>query len=154
MPTSAKTVPKRHAKGSSSEIAELRRELSKEKLARQAAEREAALLKARVTELEERLEQVLNAHRKMEDFLRTEIRKHEKDKADLREQLESANKQLAWFRKTYFDRTSEKDVPEPEEQQPEVESDEHDETVDRPKRGQKKGSKGHGGGDLSELPSQ
>lgn len=133
---------------------ELRHQLANEKMAREAAERACAELMEKVALLTERVETVLKAQRNMEDFLQTKVRKLEKDVADRDSKLDEANKQLAWFRKTYFDRSSEKNSAKPEDNDSVEENDVEEESLGRSKRGQQPGRKGHGRGDLSALPSQ
>jgi transposase len=83
-------------------------------------------------------------------------REKEKANATLLLELDSANKQLAWFRKQYFGQKTEANLPLDTE---------HDDGDDEPedpieqaepkrKRGQQKGAKGHGRGDRSNLPEE
>lgn len=83
-----------------------------EELQRMAKELAAWEIKGKLQEL--RIKQLekenasYRAQRDREDgFLQTKIRKLELDIAELREKLEAANKQLAWFRKSEFHKTSE-----------------------------------------------
>jgi transposase len=151
MVSSLNTARKRYSSESSSALAKLRSELAQEKWHRQAAEKECEKLRADVARLEERVEQLLQSQQKMENFLQQQIRKLEKDVADRDEKLVFANKQLAWFRKTYFIGTSEKHVPEPEE---EPSTDEKDGPAKPSGAKQKNQKKDHRRADLSDLPSQ
>lgn len=153
MPTRPDRLAKRHARGSTSEIQQLRAELSREKLAREAVERENAELRAKVASLEDRIEELIASQRRMEDFLQGHIRRLEKDVADRDEKLDNANKQLQWFRKRTFDSTTEQAPLAEEEQSEPVE----EAAVLKPgkarKRGQQPGSKGHGRSDYSGIPT-
>ena len=142
MPIRQPPQTKRHTTGSAAEILKLRKELHEERLARLKAEAEIqelrkelraerlALKKAekRCNELEQRVEQLLRrvddlskqneillrGQRQTDAFLQNKIRQLEKDVADRDEKLDLANKQLEWFRKHTFDKRSEKDIPEEE----------------------------------------
>ena len=138
-----RTLPKRHAKASPDEIAALRKELSKERLAREAVERENAVLRAQVRKLTEQVESLLKRQSKTEEFLQTKIRKLEKDVADRDTKLTKQEKQLKWFRKKVFGKTTETDIPKKEERA---------KSKTKRSRGQQRGSDGHGRTDRDEVP--
>lgn len=82
-----------------------------------------------------------------------ELRTSKKEHAELQTELEQLRKQLTWFQKQYFGSTTETNLP--------LNVDHDDECVesaqapgeDKPrKRGQQRGSKGHGRTDRSHLP--
>ncbi len=157
MRSSEKQLPKRHARNTQTEAEELRKELRKEKLAREGLERENARLSEKVDRLEARVEALLRAMARRDDFYQKQIRKLEKDVADRDAQLDSANKQLAWFRKIFFDQKSEQhpnlDEGDATQGNEEPESEESKTETEKRKRGQQKGSKGHGRSDVSQLPT-
>lgn len=129
------------------ELQQLRTELGESK------QREARL-EAKVEELEKENARLRQAQWKSEEFLRGQIRKLENDVAQRDRKLDKANKQLAWFRKTFFDRTSEAGQPSDEAEQAEGEAPPKEKKAPskRP-RGQQKGSKGHGPQDRSDVPA-
>jgi transposase len=147
-----KQLPKRHSRSIPTETEELRKELRKERLARERLERENERLHEKIDRLEARVEELLRALANRDDFYQKEIRKLQKDVADRDEKLESANKQLAWFRKTYFDVKTEEHPDLQDEESPE-ETQEPAQPKEKRKRGQQKGSKGHGRSDVSQLSS-
>ena len=157
MPTRRNHQLQRHSRASTSEVESLRTELRSEKLAREGLQRENTQLRGDIDRLTERVEQLLQAQRQTEEYLQKQIRKLEKEVADRDEKLESANKQLAWFQKNYFDRKLEEvpaeEDPETEEvNEPAPEVDDGGTNVH--KRGQRPGSKGHGRTDRSEIPQE
>jgi transposase len=90
-------------------------------------------------------------------------REKEKQNAELLAALESANKQLSWFRKQYFGHKTESNPFDTEhdggEEEEEEEDDDGDDENEKPteppikrKRGQQAGSKGHGRTDTSGIP--
>jgi len=137
------------------EVQQLRKELRVERLARKNAEKRCDELEQkverllrRVDDLSKQNEILLRGQRQTDAFLQNKIRQLEKDVADRDEKLDLANKQLEWFRKHTFDKRSEKDIPEEENEE---ESDgtsegEPDQSApsEKRKRGQQAGSKGHG----------
>lgn len=153
MPTRPNQHLQRHSRASASEVETLRAELRAEKLAREAVERENRELRAEVARLNQKLEDVLQAQRRMEDFFQKQIRKLEKEVADRDEKLESANKQIAWFQKTYFDRKTEQ-APVETEQAECAEAEVIESQPVTPGRGQQPGSRGHGRTDRSELQQE
>lgn len=69
--------------------------------------------------------------------------------------LESANKQLAWYRKQYFGKKTESEIAlDVDHDGDDDEQDESLETEVKRKRGQQLGSKGHGRTDRSTLPEE
>ena len=131
-----------------SELQEVRKALEK-------SERRAERLERRVEELEEENKKLRKKRWDTEQFLQEKIRKLEKDVADRDRKLEKANKQLAWFRKTFFDEKSEKLEPEKVDEAATKEEKPSKETHDQPSqrnRGQQPGSKGHGRTDKGNIP--
>lgn len=149
MPTRFKSPTVRHSRCKSSRcddtIEELREELRKERAARIA--------------LEERVEKLLCTLAIRDELHQKEIWKLEKDITERDEKLETANKQLAWFRKKMFGRSSETSLPPDNETEDEDspeggESSHSAEESGKRNRGQQKGSKGHGRTNLTGLPEQ
>lgn len=147
MLTREKQPTKRHSAKAPKEVENLRNELRLEKLARQALER--------------RVEELLQVMRNRDAFYQSEIQKLKKDVADRDEKLESANKQLEWFRKTFFDKKSEEHPDLTDEEDPnvspanaELKADDFSNEQGTRKRGQQKGSKGHGRTDVSQLQTE
>jgi transposase len=140
-----RTALKRHAKASPTEITKLRGELAVEKLARQAAERRCSELEERVRLLTEKVDQLLKGQSQTEEFLQKKIRKLEKDVADRDKKLRQQARQLAWFRKKVFGSTSEKADSDKK-------SAKNGKTKGARKRGQQRGSDGHGRTDRTGVP--
>ena len=86
-----------------------------------------------------------------EQILRKEIHKLELEVSSLTDKLEDANKQLAWFRKKTFDKTSEKAGAVPGATKSDSEPSETGATA---AKGQPRGSKGHGRSDRSEVETK
>lgn len=80
-----------------------------------------------------------------EDILHAEIRKRDTEIVALNLKLETANKQLEWFRNNKFGSRSEKSKPE---------TDTNQEPKTKSPRGQKSGSKGHGRNQNIETKSE
>lgn len=128
-------------------IEDLWKEVKSLRSSLQAAEQRAARLEMRVEGLEAENAALRSGKSETEDFLQTRIRKLEKTVIVRDAKIEDLNKQLAWFRKKYFDSSSEKDAgKDPLE-------DVDDETLSpiiqgsktkAKSRGQQPGSKGHG----------
>jgi transposase len=153
MPTRKKPQIKRHSKGSSKEVLELRKELRAERLAREKAERRCLELEQRVDRLLRRVDELekqnailLSGQRQTERFLQDKIRQLEKDVADRDEKLDEANKQLEWFRKQQFAQKSEKEIADKDEANSEGNGTDQESLEDKSKRkrGQQPGAKGHG----------
>lgn len=117
-----------------------------------AFERKALRLEARLQQVEAENRSLRSKRSADEDILRKEIQKRDVEIASLREQLEEANNQLSWFRKQKFGKTSEKDSAK--------QADSNSNSVDsdseelKPKKGQQKGSNGHGRSDRSEVETR
>jgi len=141
-------------------IEDLWQELQQVRAALEASERRAERLERRVAELEEENSRLRKARSSTEEYLQGHIRKLEKDVADRDAKLERANKELAWFRKTFFGQSSEKRKPggadeatsEAGEQKTEAEEPTEPAEQGKRKRGQQPGSKGHGRTDRSNVP--
>lgn len=94
-----------------------------------------------------------------EELLREEVRKKQLIVVELTEKLECAEKQLEWFRRQKFNKTSEKDGPKPDDpnQQAKEPGTGNVQNISEPpipqkrNRGQQPGSEGHGRSDRSEL---
>ncbi len=143
MPGRQRTLPKRHAKASPNEISALRKELRVEKLAREAVERENAVLREQLRKLTEKVESLLKRQSKTEEYLQTKIRKLEKDVADRDTKLKKQEKQIKWFRKKVFGSTTETGVLKPELSP---------KSKTKRNRGQQPGSAGHGRTNRDEVP--
>ncbi len=118
-----------------------------------ASERRAQRLEWRILELEAENKMLREQRSGTEEVLRKEIQKLELKVAELTGKLESANKQLAWFRKRDFERKSEKEGAGSKPAEP-AESDNDsgaEESAKGKKKGQPQGSKGHGRSDRSEV---
>jgi flagellar biosynthesis chaperone FliJ len=140
-------------------IEDLWQELQQVRAALEESERRCERLERRVKELEEESSSLRKSRWATEEFLQGQIRKLEKDVADRDRKLEKADKQLAWFRKTLFDKKSEKGMVAEEEAATEPESQDGGQVDVSPepppgkrKRGQQPGSKGHGRTDRSSVP--
>lgn len=153
MPTLRKPQTKRHSKGTSDEVLELRKELRAERLAREKAEKRCLELEQRIDRLLRRVDDLerqnailLGGQRQTERFLQDKIRQLEKDVADRDEKLDEANKQLEWFRKQQFAQKSEKEIANKDEENSEESGADQDNSEDKGKRkrGQQPGAKGHG----------
>jgi hypothetical protein len=86
-----------------------------------------------------------------------ELRTKKVENTELLEQLERANKQLAWFKKQYFGQKTEANLPlnvDHDDVADDDSGEEKNSQVDAQprKRGQQPGSKGHGRTDRSNLP--
>lgn len=156
MPTRRDPLTKRpHARRGLTEVEQLREELRTEKLARELVERDNLELRAQIRALNARIDLILRAQRSSEDYLQRQIRQLEKNVADRDEKLESAQKQIAWFQKTYFGASSEANSAAASQEEVEP-LEAHEETQDAPanrKRGQQPGAKGHGRSDRSTIPT-
>jgi transposase len=112
-------------------------------------------LREQIAGLDEKIEKLVTGMRAQEKMFNHTVQKLEKDKADLQEKLDDANKSLSWFRRTYFGQKGEKldpeAVSEEEETGTERKAEEAKESASRPK-GQQRGSKGHGPTDRSGVP--
>jgi transposase len=102
-----------------------------------------------------KIEQEHSRLRKHYHTILQQSKETEKAHAELLLALESANKQLAWFRKQFFGEKTETDLPL------DVEHDSDNEDQEEPvptepkrKRGQQLGAKGHGRTDRSALPEE
>lgn len=124
-------------------------ELQQVRAALEESERRAERSELRIRELEEENERVRNGRRQTEDFLQATIRKLEKDVSDRDKKIERLNKQLEWFRRQKFGRTTEKTRPEATEAQA---TDVEELEKSGRKKGQQRGSKGHGRTDRSGVP--
>ncbi len=139
-------------------IEDIWQELQTVRGALEKSERRADRLERRVKELEAENKVLRRKRSDTEELLHNEIRKLEKNVADRDRQLEKANKQLAWFRQTFFDEKTEKLEPQPENEKPESEKPEPekppkpDESTSKRNRGQQPGSKGHGRTDRGNVP--
>lgn len=160
MKTRERQPAKRHSAIGPNEVAMLRKDLRQERLAREAVERENGLLREKIDHLEAKVEKLLRTMQQRDDFLQNEIRKLQKDVLDRDEKLETANKQLAWFRKTFFDKKSE-EHPDLDDANLDAESEVSESDVSpqetktgKRKRGQQRGSKGHGRTDVSQLQTE
>jgi transposase len=146
----------------------LRRELRKERAAREQAESKVKTLEWRLEALEREVEVLRKGRRETEDLLQKEIRRLEKEVRARDEKLAEANKQIDWFKREYF--TSNKEtVNPPSDKKGDVQevpdsATTAGDTADRaqqngseqkPKRnrGQQPGSKGHPRSDRSGLDS-
>lgn len=118
------------------------------------AERKAERLEQRVEGLEEENKKLRKRRWATEEMLQGKIRKLEKDVADRDRKLEKANKQLAWFRKTFFGESTEK--LEPEQETSDAENGKPNAVPEKMSgqrsRGQQPGSKGHGRTDRGNVP--
>jgi transposase len=112
-------------------------------------------LRGKIAELDGKIEKLMAGMRAQEKMFGRTVQKLEKEKADLEERLDDANKTLSWFRKTYFGEKSEKLDPESAANEEQPDTEQPVETSagksGRPK-GQQKGSKGHGPTDRSGIP--
>jgi transposase len=115
-----------------------------------ASEKRAAKLEIRVQELEQENEKLRNGRRSTEDYLQKTIRKLEKDVRDRDKKIEKQAKQLAWFRKQKFGKTTEKNQSEATEAQA-ADVTGPDQSGKR-KRGQQPDNKGPGRTDRSGVP--
>jgi transposase len=138
------TPSKRHGQASPSEVAQLREELRKERLAREAAERRCAELEAKVEELTRRVEQLLKGQNATQEMLQKKIRKLEKDVTERDKKIERQEKTLAWFRKKVYGSTTEKKGAGPAKRKKSK--------TGINNRGQKPGADGHGRTDRSGVP--
>jgi len=129
-------------------IEDLWNELQQVRAALEASEQRAAALEKRAQELEEENYRLRKARQSTEDFLQKKIRKLEKDVADRDEKIKKQEKQLSWLRKQKFGSTTEKQRPAQAEAQA---SDLQDQEPGK-KRGQQRGSDGHGRTDRTALP--
>lgn len=141
-------------------ISSLRRELSKEKKVRQTAELRIKRLEFRLEDAEKENASYRLQKSQTEGLLEQEIRTLKKEIRDLNLALDSANQQLAWFRKRYFGSQSEKTKPE-KSIDSEVNNlddssavEKKPETVSKKPRGQQAGKSGHGRSDRSTLPEK
>jgi transposase len=137
-------------------IEDLWAELQQVRSALEVAERKVGKLEIRVKELEEENRILRKKRSKTEEYLQGQIRKLEKNVAERDEQLEKANKQLAWFRKHVFDKRSEKAGLDgaSDEKPAENTADKQEQKTneEKKKRGQQPGSDGHGRTDRSGIP--
>lgn len=136
-------------------IEDLWQELQNVRGALEKAERKAERLERRVEELEEENKRLRSKRYQTEQFLQDKIRKLEKDVVERDRKLEKADKQLAWFRKTFFDEKSEKLDAEKESESSEESKESSEKKPRQPgkrNRGQQPGSKGHGRTDRGNVP--
>jgi transposase len=129
-------------------------ELQRVRVALEASEQRAERLERRVEELEAENKALRAQRGETEQFLQGEIRKLQKKVAERDNQLEKANKQLAWFQKNFFGPTNEsleRDDDADSESTPK-DLPKNKESDRKRKRGQQPGSKGHGRTDRSNVP--
>lgn len=93
---------KRHSSVSSSDISTLRKELKLEIVLRQAAEADVEKLKDTIEKQKEQLRKYKDNRWETEEFLQNEIRRLEKEVANLNEVVEKINSQLSWFRENFL----------------------------------------------------
>lgn len=135
-------------------IEDIWQELQTVRSALEKAEQRAERLERRVKELEAENKKLRRKRSETEEFLQDKIRKLEKDVAERDRKLEKANKQLTWFRQTFFAEKSEKLEPQPENEAPESEepSPKPETSPGKRNRGQQPGSKGPGRTDRGNVP--
>lgn len=142
-------------------VRELESELKKERTARIAAERRASHLEARVKELEAENKRLREGRWETESFLQNKIRELEHRVSELATALEAAQKTIIWFQENNFgskrETVPEEDATEPSDSA-EVSKDDvaaneaNDSQASKPKKGQQRGSKGHGRSNNNEVP--
>jgi transposase len=121
------------------------------RLALEAAEQKIGLQTAQVKELVEENRKLSSARWATEQFLQNEIRKLNLKITKLESKLETANKQLAWFRKNKFGRSTEQTNQEPETTSDEKETGDSASSKRKRNRGQQSDAEGHGRSDRSEV---
>jgi transposase len=150
--SSTKALSKRDGDRKAYTVQDLWAELQRVRAALEASERRAAALEARVKELEGENERLRKAHWTTEEFLQKKIRKLEKDVSERDKKIEKLNKQLTWFRKQKFGRTTEKARPEASAAEVPDSNNSGSEKPTKKKRGQQPDSEGHGRTDRSGIP--
>lgn len=133
-----------------------RNELEELRAALAAAEQKIELQAIQIKELVEENRKLSSARWSTEEFLHRQIRKLELEITSLEEKLETANKQLVWFRKNKFDGTGEKvDPPTEPVSNPNKANDKKNQNADgsskKRNRGQQSDSEGHGRSDRDEV---
>lgn len=138
-------------------IENLWQELQDVRAALEASERRAERLELRVNDLEKENARLRSGQGLTEDYLQERIRKLEKQVADRDDKIEDLERQLAWFKKQRFDRTSEQDpLKDGSESQESGEGNSqagaNQGNESKKPKGQQSGSKGHGRTDRSAVP--
>jgi transposase len=144
--TSKRLAASRHRTGSSIDFQ--KRFFEQERELR-AAEFKVELQKVQIEELKRDCARLRSGRSANEDILHAEIHKRDVEIVALNLKLETANKQLEWFRNNKFGSSSEKSK---EQNQPNKDTDTEEKT--KKTRGQKPGSKGHGRNKNSETDTQ
>ncbi len=116
-----------------------------------AAQKKAERLEARLREVEAENRRLREQRARTEEIWRKQVQKLELKIITLEGQLEEANKQLTWFRKKTFEKTSEKGGAS---QKPANADSPEIEAKTKAAKGQPRGSKGHGRSDRSEVETR
>lgn len=129
----------RDATGQSERSTKLDSKLRKLESKLNSAEFRTKVQAVKISELEQDCARLRSTRSATHDLLQAEIRSRDSEIIELKLKLELANKQLEWFRKAKFKGTKEDlngDNGQPKENPKKA--------IDKTKRGQKPGSKGHG----------
>jgi transposase len=128
------------------------------------AERELAAARTNLKRADSKIERLLksaaaaekehNRLTKLYHEVLTDAREKGKRVVDLEQKLESANKQLTWFRKQFFGQKTETEVPLDSDHDVDDEAESNPVEEPKRKRGQQRGSKGHGRTDRSKIEEE
>jgi transposase len=134
--TSKRLAVSRHRTGSSTD---LQKRFFEQERDLEAAHFKIELQKVQIEELKRDCSRLRRGRSANEDILQKEIHKRDAEIVALKMKLETANKQLEWFRNNKFGSSSEKS-----KDQGQANEEANSEVKTKKKRGQKPGSKGHG----------